>query len=80
LEVELGTGRTHQVRVAMSAIGCPLLGDRVYAKGHSNARAPRLMLHAITLGIDHPRTGARVQFESPLPELYRQVIDELTLS
>ncbi len=77
LEVELGTGRTHQVRVALSAIGCPVLGDRVYAKGKTNAAAPRLMLHAITLGIDHPRTGARVQFESPLPELYRQVVDGL---
>lgn len=77
LEVQLGTGRTHQVRVAMSSIGCPVLGDRVYAKGHANARAPRLMLHAWSLEIDQPRTGARLRIESPLPPLFRQVLDEL---
>lgn len=77
LEVELGTGRTHQVRVAMAAIGCPVLGDRVYAKGHSDARAPRLMLHAFSLEIDQPRTGQRLRIESPLPPLFRQVLDEI---
>lgn len=77
LEVELGTGRTHQVRVALAAIGCPVLGDRVYAKGNPMARAARLMLHAHTLEVDHPRTGSRLRVESPLPALFRQVLAEL---
>ena len=77
LEVELGTGRTHQVRVALAAIGCPVLGDRVYAKGNPHARAARLMLHAHTLEVDHPRTGSRLRVESPLPALFRQVLAEL---
>lgn len=74
LEIRLGTGRTHQVRVAMASLGCPVLGDRVYAKGHADARAARMMLHAFSLEIDHPRTGARLRIESPLPEGYRQVV------
>ena len=77
LEVELGTGRTHQVRVALAAIGCPVMGDRVYAKGRADARAFRLMLHAFSLEVDHPRTGARLRVESPLPALFRQVVDGL---
>ncbi len=77
LEVELGTGRTHQVRVALAAIGCPVMGDRVYARGHSDARAPRLMLHAFSLEVDHPRTGVRLRVESPLPQLFRQVVEGL---
>jgi RluA family pseudouridine synthase len=68
LEVTLGTGRTHQVRVALSSIGCPVLGDRVYAKGRPDARAQRLMLHAWSLEVDHPRTGQRLRVESPLPD------------
>lgn len=77
LAVELGTGRTHQVRVALAAIGCPVLGDRVYARGRSDARAARLMLHAFSLEVDHPRTGSRLRIESPLPALFRQVLDGL---
>lgn len=74
LEVELGTGRTHQVRVALASIGCPVLGDPVYAKGHPAARAPRLMLHAWALEIDHPRTGARLRIECPPPEAYAAIL------
>lgn len=77
LEVELGTGRTHQVRVAMAALGCPVLGDRIYAKGRPDARAPRLMLHAAVLEVDHPRTNRRVRVESPFPEAWRQVVEAL---
>lgn len=77
LEVELGTGRTHQVRVALSSIGCPVMGDRVYAKGRPDARAPRLMLHAATLELDQPRTGQRLRIESPLPALFRETLDAL---
>jgi len=54
-----------------------VLGDRVYARGHADASAPRLMLHAFSLEIDHPRTGARLRIESPLPTLFQQVLDGL---
>lgn len=73
LEVGLGTGRTHQVRVALSSIGCPVLGDRVYGIGHAVVPVPRMMLHAATLEIDHPRGGNRLRIESPLPEAFARV-------
>ena len=56
------TGRSHQLRVHMLAIGHPILGDRFYAKGGALGAAPRLCLHAETLGIFHPSGGARVTF------------------
>lgn len=77
LEVELGTGRTHQVRVALSSIGCPVLGDRVYARGRPDARAPRLMLHAWALELDQPRTGRRLRIEAPPPPLFAEVLRAL---
>jgi 23S rRNA pseudouridine1911/1915/1917 synthase len=69
LEVELGTGRTHQIRVALAGIGCPVFGDRVYART-LRARAPRLMLHAARLELDHPADGRRFIAEAPLPAEY----------
>lgn len=72
LEVALETGRTHQIRVALAGIGCPVLGDRVYAhrprKGVvAPPRAPRLMLHAERLAFDHPGDGRRIEVTAPLP-------------
>ncbi len=66
LECDLETGRTHQIRVHLAAIGHPLEGDPVYA-GRGEALLPRQALHAWQLAFDHPRTGERVRFESPLP-------------
>lgn len=60
------TGRTHQLRVHMAALGHPILGDPLYAKGPA-ADHPRLMLHAETLGFRHPVTGEAVTFTSPCP-------------
>lgn len=77
LEVSLGTGRTHQIRVALAAIGCPVLGDRVYARDRREARAPRLMLHAAALALDHPRSGERMRFSCPMPASWREVADAL---
>ncbi|MEK7414454.1 MAG: RluA family pseudouridine synthase [Planctomycetota bacterium] len=77
LEVELGTGRTHQVRVALSSIGCPVLGDRLYARQRSDAHAARLMLHAWALEVDHPRLGNRLRVESPLPAAWISVVETL---
>jgi 23S rRNA (cytosine1962-C5)-methyltransferase len=63
LEVTLETGRTHQARVQLAHAGCPIAGDALY----SGPPAPRLMLHAAALALDHPRTGARVRLVAPRP-------------
>lgn len=61
------TGRSHQLRVHMQALGHPILGDRLYATGEALAAAPRLQLHAAALELFHPTGGDRVRFESPVP-------------
>ena len=65
LECKLETGRTHQIRVHLAAIGHPVLGDPRY--GRSKVPAPRPFLHAWRLAFDHPTTGELLSFESPLP-------------
>ena len=61
LLIHLITGRTHQIRVHLSCLGHPVLGDPLY--GHSQAqKAPRLMLHACALGFEHPMSGERMQY------------------
>jgi len=61
------TGRSHQLRVHMLALGHPILGDRFYAKGPALDAAPRLCLHAKQLEIFHPSGGARVAFSVECP-------------
>lgn len=61
------TGRTHQLRVHLQAIGHPILGDALYAPAAVQARAPRLLLHASELTLTHPATGAPLNFVSPAP-------------
>ena len=64
----LHTGRTHQIRVHMLHVGCPLLGDPIYAKpARQKAKPGRLMLHAWRLAIDHPDDGRRLSIEAPIP-------------
>jgi len=65
LEVKPETGRTHQIRVHLAAIGHPVAGDRVY--GAKASAFPRQFLHAHRLAFDLPSDGRRVEFESPLP-------------
>lgn len=60
------TGRSHQLRVHMQALGHPILGDTLYATGAA-AQHPRLMLHAETLRLAHPATGAMISFRAPAP-------------
>jgi tRNA pseudouridine32 synthase / 23S rRNA pseudouridine746 synthase len=60
------TGRTHQLRLHMMALGHPILGDPFYATG-ADADYDRMMLHSQTLGFDHPGTGEPVLFQSPAP-------------
>ena len=67
VECRLETGRTHQVRVHMAAIGHPVVGDSRYGGKRAPLRARRPLLHASTLGFDHPGTGERRRFSSPPP-------------
>jgi 23S rRNA pseudouridine1911/1915/1917 synthase len=67
LECALETGRTHQIRVHLSSIGHPLVGDPVYGHRKPKLQIERPFLHAAKLAFTHPGTGERVEFESPLP-------------
>lgn len=67
MELRPLTGRSHQLRVHMQAIGHPILGDRFYGTEAVIAAANRLQLHARTLELHHPDGGARVRFEAPAP-------------
>jgi tRNA pseudouridine32 synthase / 23S rRNA pseudouridine746 synthase len=67
VELEPVTGRTHQLRVHLQAIGHPILGDALYACAEQQALAPRLLLHADTLALTHPVTQERLHWHSPAP-------------
>jgi 23S rRNA pseudouridine1911/1915/1917 synthase len=89
VRVELGTGRTHQIRVHLAHIGFPLVGDAVYAgrrrtpAGCTAALAaelrafPRQALHAVRLGLRHPLTGREVSWETPIPPDMRRLLRAL---
>ncbi len=72
LEVELQTGRKHQIRVHLTGLGCPLIGDPLY--GSASDPAGRLGLHAQRLSLDHPSSGRRLELEAPLPAALRRVV------
>jgi tRNA pseudouridine32 synthase/23S rRNA pseudouridine746 synthase len=67
LALEPVTGRTHQLRVHLQAIGHPILGDALYAPPAVRERAPRLLLHACALRLVHPATGEPLAFDSAAP-------------
>jgi tRNA pseudouridine32 synthase / 23S rRNA pseudouridine746 synthase len=67
VELEPITGRTHQLRVHLQAIGHPMLGDNLYAPEAVRALAPRLLLHACALQLAHPATGEPLAFDSAVP-------------
>jgi 23S rRNA pseudouridine1911/1915/1917 synthase len=80
--VRLQTGRTHQIRIHLSEQGHPLVGETVYIRdllraGRTPLPAGRLLLHAATLGFDHPVTGARLDFSCPLPEEFQAELKRL---
>lgn len=77
IELTLHTGRTHQIRVHMKAMGHPLLGDPVYGPSKSLFGLDKQMLHAKVLGFKHPLTGKVLYFESELPTYFTTVIDRL---
>ncbi|NML14084.1 pseudouridine synthase [Azohydromonas caseinilytica] len=67
VELEPVTGRSHQLRVHLAALGHPILGDELYAPAEALARAPRLLLHAAELALPHPLHGEVMRFASPAP-------------
>ena len=67
LEIDLETGRHHQIRSQLSAMGCPIKGDLKYGFNRSNKDAS-IHLHAKTLSIMHPVKKERISFDAPLPE------------
>jgi len=85
------TGRTHQIRVHMAAIGCPVLCDGLYSgrtridpaffgipdDGAGTALIERQALHAASLAVDHPVTRERIEFTAPLPADMQRVLDAL---
>jgi 23S rRNA pseudouridine1911/1915/1917 synthase len=77
LELTLDTGRTHQIRVHMSYLGHPLVGDLKYGHARPEMGLSGQFLHAGTLGFTHPRTGERMVFEAPLPAELAAVLDRL---
>ena len=77
IECKLKTGRTHQIRVHMASIGHPLAGDEVYGPRAVIKKLHGQCLHAKTLGFVHPITGEYMEFDSPLPEYFRQFLSSL---
>ena len=75
LDVRLETGRTHQIRVHLAAIGHPVLGDPVY--GRTDPRCTRPFLHAAALAFEHPVTGAPMRFTAPLPPDLLATLEQL---
>lgn len=77
IECQLETGRTHQIRVHMSSIGHPLLGDDVYCNAKSPYNLSGQTLHARVLGFIHPRSNEYIEFEAPLPDYFQRVLLDL---
>jgi 23S rRNA pseudouridine1911/1915/1917 synthase len=78
VDCRLETGRTHQIRVHLAAIGHPVAGDVRYGGAESRLALERPFLHAHRLRFDHPRTGERLAFSSPLPADLAAVLAELS--
>ena len=75
IECRLETGRQHQIRIHLSELGHPLVGENVYIRDYAGARidAPRTMLHARVLGFTHPRTGKPLSFERGPPDDFEAI-------
>ena len=77
LDCRLQTGRTHQIRVHLAAIGHPVVGDATYGGSRDHLALDRPFLHAATLAFDHPATGERMTFEEPLPPELLALLERL---
>lgn len=77
LEVKIDTGRTHQIRVHLSEIGHPVVGDEVYSNGKNEFGVKGQLLHAKSLDFKHPITGKQMHLETELPEEFENVLKQL---
>jgi len=78
VEVDLETGRYNQIRLHFAAVGCPLIGERKYARGRDAAvRFRRPALHAWRIAFDHPATKQRIELEAPPPADFEKLLDQL---
>ena len=79
VECRLETGRQHQIRIHLSELGHPVVGERVYIRDYRGAQveAPRVMLHALRLAFVHPRTGKSVAFERDPPPDFAALVEAL---
>ena len=77
LQINLETGRTHQIRVHLSHIGYPIIGDEVYSNGKNEWNVSGQCLHAWKLEFNHPVTGKLISLEAEIPEYLKNIIKEL---
>ena len=77
IECQLETGRTHQIRVHMSSIGHPILGDQIYGPAKCPYKLQGQTLHAKVLGITHPITGEYMEFDAPLPDYFQALLEKM---
>lgn len=77
LEINIETGRTHQIRVHLSHIGYPIIGDYIYSNGKNEFGVVGQCLHAKRLEFKHPTSGKKIILEAPLPEYFENILHEL---
>ncbi len=77
LEVNIETGRTHQIRVHLAQIGYPIVGDYVYSNGKNKFGVQGQMLHAYKIKFTHPTTNKVVEYTAELPEYFKNVLNQL---
>jgi 23S rRNA pseudouridine1911/1915/1917 synthase len=77
IEVNIETGRTHQIRVHMAQIGYPIVGDSVYSNGKNPFGVEGQMLHSYKLEFTHPRTNKKLELIADIPEYFKEVLNKL---
>ncbi len=77
LEIKIETGRTHQIRVHMSQIGYPIIGDTVYSNGKNEFGVVGQMLHASKLVFTHPNNKKQMNLEAPLPKYFLDILEKI---
>ena len=80
LEIKIETGRTHQIRVHLSQIGYPIIGDNIYSNGKNQWNIEGQCLHAKKLKFKHPITNKEMILEAELPEYFKEIIEELKIN
>lgn len=77
LEIKIETGRTHQIRVHLSQIGYPIIGDYTYSNGKNRFGIQGQMLHSYKIKFRHPTTNKEVEYTAELPKYFKDIIEEL---